>query len=519
MWRLVGREEMKDMKKVMDAHLRRYRMLLGSIDAKGSEAEVIWRSSKIGSWEGISARWWETGGRMRFRFNALQKGSLFWISSVKQTAEGLKIFLSDPRRFLPEVLQIVWRRALHEVVPYSEDAWKLAQRWLRQRFPGFQILSASRRPDLARSLSGAFLRVLFRAHGKDHLALIADPAAENETARSALTQAMLCLSASGRRHRVQEIPDVFLLVPARHAAILYHRVRFLNPERIRAEVWEFDAGNAGEGRLRRASCPPAPVEERDFRWPVLGPFRWSTQLAKVLDLAPDFIRRYPRFQDYDSLRLSGLEFAQVIGSDRDRVCYGVGAQRTELSKDNFSGLCALVDEILFYRRADSPDTQHPYYRAQAERWLEALILEQVSVLFPELAPESVYPQIPVYLGKDPARVDILGADRRGNLVVMELKVSEDPDLPLQSLDYWGRVIQHNLNGDFERRGYFSGIRLSRGIPKIYLVSPVFSFHDSTERILRFLDSNLEVWKIAVNEDWRCGVKILRRTRLRCGDLA
>lgn len=102
---------------------------------------------------------------------------------------------------------------------------------------------------------------------------------------------------------------------------------------------------------------------------------------------------------------------------------------------------------------------------------------------------------------------------------MELKVSEDPDMPLQSLDYWGRVIVHNLTGDFEKRGYFAGLRLSRARPKIYLVSPIFTFHDSLERVLRCLDANVEVSKIAINEDWRCGVKILRRFSCRCGEIA
>ena len=190
-----------------------------------------------------------------------------------------------------------------------------------------------------------------------------------------------------------------------------------------------------------------------------------------------------------------------------------------LTEENFEDLRGLVDEILYYRRADSPATDNPYYRMQAERWLECLLLNNVSHLFPELMPNSVYPQIPVYLGKIPGRVDILGADQQGNLVVMELKVSEDPDMPLQSLDYWGRVIVHNLAGDFEKRGYFAGLRLSRARPKIYLVSPIFTFHDSLERVLRCLDANVEVSKIAINEDWRCGVKILRRFSCRCGEIA
>jgi hypothetical protein len=238
----------------------------------------------------------------------------------------------------------------------------------------------------------------------------------------------------------------------------------------------------------------------------------------VLDLAPSLIRRYPRFQDYDSLRIWGLEFAQVTGSERDRIFFGIGNQRTELKEDNFESLRSLVEEILFYRRPDTPDTRHPYYRLQAERWLEALVLEDIPHLFPEMAAESVYSQIPVYLGKDSGRVDILGADRNGTLVVIELKVAADPDLPIQALDYWGRVIQHNENGDFERRGYFSEVRLTRQRPRIYLVAPVFSFHDTTELLLRYLEPDLEVWKISINEDWRCGIRIVRRIQYLCKQL-
>ena len=201
---------------------------------------------------------------------------------------------------------------------------------------------------------------------------------------------------------------------------------------------------------------------------------------------------------------------RCLGSERDRICFGVGSSRTELTPDNFDALKALILEILYYRRADSPDTQHPYYRLQAERWLEALILEDIPRLFPEMAPESVYSQIPVYLGRNPGRIDILGANHQGRLVVMELKVAADPDLPVQALDYWGRVVEHNRNGDFERRGYFSEVRLNRSHPLIYLIAPVFSFHDTTELLLGYLDPDMEITKISINEDWRCGVKIVRR---------
>jgi hypothetical protein len=472
---------------------------------------------EVGSWESADPRWWVSGGKIRFRFRGQGSSLGLWVAAIKPKPWGVRLLLSNTKSPVPEAFEVAWQEPSGDAVADARRLRKMVHHWLRCKFPAHRVLNTAKRPDRAKTLSGLFLRVLFRQGTKDSLLIAADESAEGEI-HTAVSQALLWLSALTEKRPFKPVPIIYVLVPSGSSASLAHRCRFLNKNRIRTEVWEYSGGCAGNPEIRRAADPPAPQEDRDYRWPVLGPFRWSSRLEQVLNLAPDLIRRYPRFQDYDSLRLWGLEFAQVMGSERDRICFGVGALRTELTESNFDCLRALIEEIRFHRRPDSPDVHHPYYRLQAERWLEALILEDVARLFPEMAPESVYSQIPVYLGKDPGRVDVLGADRQGILIVMELKVTADPDLPMQALDYWGRVIRHSKNGDFERRGYFSEVRLGRQRPKIYLVSPVFSFHDSTESLLRFLTPDLDVWKISINEDWRCGVKIMQRNRYRCGDL-
>jgi len=463
----------------------------------------------------VNPKWKTVGGKLRFEFRDGVRLLAYPVASIKQKAYGVDIFLSTPGNPIPERLEIAWQQKLPDPAG-TRALWKAARHWLTSRFPGHRILRATKRSDLARTLSGAFLRVYFRCGGRNRLLIAADQDCEEEI-HTAAGQALLWLSIVASKARASPLPVIYILVPAGTSAVLFHRCRFLNKDRVKAEVWEYQA-TAQDLQFRRAPAPPEPQENKDFRWPVLGPFHWSSHLQRVLDLAPELIRRYPRFQDYDSLRLWGLEFARAIGTERDRIIFGVGPQRTELNEQNFEALLAMIEEILYFRRPDSPDTRHPYYKLQAERWLEALILEDIPRLFPEMRPESVYSQIPVYLGQDSGRIDILGADRLGTLVVMELKVAADPDLPMQALDYWGRVIQHNENGDFERRGYFSGIHLTRRHPRIYLVSPVFSFHDTTESLLRYLDPELEVWKIAVNEDWRCGVRIIRRLQYRCREV-
>jgi hypothetical protein len=500
------------------AHLQKKLALLELARSNADAARIRWGSADLGTWKSVRPKWQVLGGKIRFRFHGQGGNVVLWISSIRPKPYGVNIELSNPGSPTLGIFEVAWQKGhVPDSCIDSSRLWKIVDSWLKQKHPAHKILQASMRPDRARTLSGLFLRVHFRQRGRDYLLVAADERAGDGT-RLAISQALLWLSALAARGYIKPVPAVHILVPSEASAILTHRCRYLNGSRLKAEVWEYEKESTGQPEIRKASDPPPPEENRDFRWPVLGPFRWSSQLERVLNLAPDLIRRYPRFQDYDSLRLWGLEFAQVLGPDRDRICFGVGTLRTDLNESNFDSLRALVEEILFYRRPDSPDIQHPYYRLQAERWLEALILEDVPRLFPELSPESVYSQIPVYLGRDPGRIDVLGADREGVLIVIELKVAADCDLPVQALDYWGRVIQHNKNGDFERRGYFSEVRLNRQRPKIYLVSPVFSFHDSTESLLRYLEPDLEVWKISINEDWRCGVRLMRRIHYRCKDL-
>jgi hypothetical protein len=505
------------MKRSAASHLKRRVALLEFAKSKAEVIRICWRCKDLGPWESVCPYWWISGGRIWLQFYC--EGSLrcMGIASIRQKPWGLHILLSNPKDPVSEVLEFAWQASMTDPVSDCSELWKIVRYWLSYKFPLHQIIKAKKRTDRTQTFSGAFLRVRFHHSGKQYCLIAADESA-GDSIHLAISQGLLWISALASRNQLKPIPMLYILLPYGFSSVAVHRRQYLNRSRIKMEVWEYQKRSESNPAIRRAANPAVPEENRDYRWPVLGPFRWSSQLERVLNLAPDLIRRYPRFQDYDSLRLWGLEFAQATGAERDGISFGIGLQRTELTESNFGCLQSLVQEILYYRRPDSPDIQHPYYRLQSERWLEALILEDVGNLFPEISPESVYSQIPAYLGKDPGRIDILGASRQGALVVMELKVHPDADLPLQALDYWGRVIRHNRNGDFVRRGYFSEVHLNRQSPKIYLVAPVFSFHDSTELLLRYFDPELEVWKIAVNVDWRNGVKMLHRTRCLCKEL-
>jgi hypothetical protein len=137
----------------------------------------------------------------------------------------------------------------------------------------------------------------------------------------------------------------------------------------------------------------------------------------------------------------------------------------------------------------------------------------VSAIDPALDPRFAYSQVPTYRGEQRTYIDLLGATRAGRLVVMELKVAEDAESPLQGLDYWMRVEWHRLRGDFARRGYFAGAATSDEPPLLYLIAPLFRFHKTTKAVARAISSRVPVYRIGINTDWRAGIRVLLSERL------
>jgi hypothetical protein len=117
-------------------------------------------------------------------------------------------------------------------------------------------------------------------------------------------------------------------------------------------------------------------------------------------------------------------------------------------------------------------------------------------------------------------LDLLSVSEDGRLAVIELKAAEDPQLALQGLDYWIRVRWHHMQnpdhatglGEFQRHGYFGGLRLSAEAPRLLLVAPALRVHPATDTILRHLSPRVEWTLIALDERWRDQVRVIWRKR-------
>ena len=210
--------------------------------------------------------------------------------------------------------------------------------------------------------------------------------------------------------------------------------------------------------------------------------------------------------------IRGLEFAR-ISIKTGRVEFGTGDERRRLSGSNHSELESLASSIIARRNGGTHKKTDLLFRSQSERWLESLIRRDVTSIDATLDPRYVYLQVPAYRGEQRSFIDLLGATRSGRLAIIELKVSEDSEFPFQALDYWLRVEWHRRRGDFQRRGYFTGLEIANAPPLLYLVAPLFRFHASTKLMAAAITERAPVYRIGINEDWRNGVKVLLRERL------
>jgi len=217
-------------------------------------------------------------------------------------------------------------------------------------------------------------------------------------------------------------------------------------------------------------------------------------------------------------RWRGLEFARarlggIPGSFRstEETVFGIGAEERVLEIRNQDEFTEMANRLRDTRHPYGPG-QHPLWRVRPERWLESLVVGDVSVVDGCLEPSCRYSQVPAFSASDRAMIDVLTTTHAGRLAVVELKADEDIHLPMQGLDYWSRVEWHHARGEFPRFGYFGGRELSPEKPLLFLMAPALHVHPATDTLLRYLSPEIEWEFVGIDERWREGVKVVFRKR-------
>lgn len=386
---------------------------------------------------------------------------------------------------------------------------------LRRDYPGWRFERASNRSDREHSFSLWYTRGLAR-QGRTAWAFLGlgedePPAAVD----AALANGLIWLDWLRAHSERDVISGLKMFLPAAAVELSAHRAAYLNR---RAAGFEFFAWDA-------AHPQPAAADLRDFGnvETHLANRRRGEALVEstreaLRELLGDAFARVELAADpaanFVSLRVRELEVGRVEGQLAPRIYFGLEGSYRRLDENDSSEFLNFLNRVFEIRQAKSPNPSHEFYRLQSERWLESLLLGDIAKIDPALDPRFVYPQVPAYSGIDRGVIDILAVTREGRLAVVELKVHEEINLPMQGLDYWLRVKWLAERGQFQAHGYFPGIELAPELPRLYLVSPAFRFHSTTAQILKYFDPSIEIVQVGLNDQWREDVQVLFRRAAR-----
>lgn len=384
------------------------------------------------------------------------------------------------------------------------------RRWLHQLFPEWKVEELTTEADLARTFSGRYARGLM-ARGTQAWAVIGSgEQADDFRSDDILAYGLLWLDWLRTHHSSggsRVVAGLRIFLPRDTAEVTLNRLAWLHPQ---AGKWElFETGfEVGEEVRRRDPADFGNLKTR------LTPLTKPAMPARAVEETMDaIVSANPEVETRSgpdgalSWSVRGLVFARHTSQG---IVFGLGRCETPLQQETAGELKELVGRMVRVRRADSTEVTHPLYRLQPERWMESMVSRQLNRLEPGLTAGIVYEQVPAVSGTARGLLDLLTANASGRLAVIELKASEDLQLPLQALDYWMRVHWHHQRGELQREGYFAGCALSPQPPLLLLVSPALQFHSACEVILRYLSPNIEVVGVGLNEDWRRAVKVVSR---------
>ncbi|MGH9757556.1 MAG: hypothetical protein ACRD4M_07440 [Candidatus Acidiferrales bacterium] len=384
------------------------------------------------------------------------------------------------------------------------------RRILAERFPDATVDALISSADLKRSFSGVYVRGRMHEGARAWALMAVSPSESSAAVEGILAFGILWLDATRNQSDKRAVEGLRLFVPK--GAVRHLRARLLGlSSSARTEIYELDE-SAGEvrkvevadaGNLESWLMPRSEAESA-----VAAAQGAAARVRQMIHEANEAIELRAALEPGEAqFCFRGLAFARYA---RGEIFFGLGDARERLAASNQAAFERLLRSLDLHRSPLAEETNHAMYRAAPERWLETLVLADPSRIDASLDPAHLYSQVPALEAGDRGVLDLLGVTRRGRLVVIELKASEDIQLPLQAVDYWQRVRRHQNQGNFERFGYFAGKQLDPAPPLVWLVTPGLRFHPSADILLKYLAPEIRVTRIGINENWRRGVKVVLR---------
>ncbi len=387
-------------------------------------------------------------------------------------------------------------------------------RLARELCHGSSISRARLSAGIRRGQPGRDARILLES--KHQTIAVTGTVAEEERsgADAFLSSALIWFTRLCERARSPRVGKLWLVAGRENTRALAQSLALLRQETRQAiTVFELDDG--------WQSLTPVPQVERAELWserparlPRLHRTERSEFVERIISFAPHAIDMVGARHGL-TLRFHGLSFARVRRvMKRERVWFGIeGAHRRLLEESSLQDWERLLNDLQEHRRAGASERRHALYRAAPEAWLESLLRRDITRLDPGLRLAPLHAQLRTsQSASGVARpVDLLALRRDGRLVVIELKVTEDRELVLQGAGYWRRVEAHRRCGNIARENLFGDAQIADEPPLVYLAAPTLRFHKAFQLLAHSIAPDIKLFRFDLNEDWRAGVRVMRRT--------
>ena len=447
-----------------------------------------------------------------------EKGNRLWrILAWNWSGQALELETSRRMGGVRELIQLIPRTSAKHVAATIRAARQL-------RCEGLAQLAATLEPDtIVERLSlsrgtrpgqpGRYAQILLRRK-RERIAVTGPVVASHPAAVDAfLSSALLWFRRTSARIKPPHVEQLWLIVAPELLKPMLYRVSLLRGSlRNTIKVFTVDDDLT---LLTEETCPDKQElwKKKLARFPPVAAAMPSELSAAIIAEAPHAID-VVHARHGETLRYFGLPFARVRSLlGHQKVWFGIDrAHRRLLDESTWNEWQNLLRDLREHRSASALDHRHAFYRAAPEAWLESILRRDITRLDPGLIIAPLHAQFRtarnMKLGIRP--IDLLALRQDGRLVVIELKVSEDREHALQGTDYWRRVEAHRRRGHIAKAKLFGARTIRDESPLVYLVAPTLRVHPAFQTLAHCISPDIEIYRFDINEDWRSGVRVMRR---------
>lgn len=360
--------------------------------------------------------------------------------------------------------------------------------------------------------NGRFAEIIFADSLKKQIAAVAD-VSDSAAPENLLTNAILWLTKLQTR-RKNPAHAVWILAEKK----IYKNLRKLHAlldkswkNKIRVkEISQSDAKSPTQNINSKRD-----LEIKDL-WREKPPGTALSEAAQLSRTAQEIVKIFPEKIDVvftrhgETIRFFGLPFARVrkIG-DAEKVWFGTARERRILNETTRAEFFETLENLENYRRFDSPNQRHDFFRLAPEAWLEAILRRDINLLDNNLILSPIHHQFRAAGDK----IDLLALRKDRRLIVIELKVEPDREMIYQSIDYWRKIESLRRAGNLQRAKIFGDLEIADAPTLVYLAAPTLSFDYNFAFLSQTVAPEIEIYRFDLNESWREKVKVMKVSKI------